>query len=73
MDVTVPAGQLQDAAAGSYRHEGLVVDVTFSGPQAVVHRLNGSDDFDRSAATTSEARQDNALRFQGRKIFATHS
>ncbi len=57
MDVVVLPGQLREASEASFRHKGLLIDVTYADPQAAGHLRGGSATNDGSAASTSEARK----------------
>ena len=52
------AGKLRNASKGAYIHKGLLVDGTFTDPQAAVHLRRGNATVDGSTAATSEARKD---------------
>ena len=57
--IVIEMGGLRDATASEYRNKAIVLDVTYAGPQTVVHMRTGSADRGGSAAFTSEARKQN--------------
>lgn len=57
MDVVVRPGAMRNASSPTFRHKGILLDVTHADPQAQVHLRNGSAASDGIAALTSEARK----------------
>lgn len=48
IELVIPAGELKEATMGAYRHEGLLIDVTYAKPQAVTHLQRGNATFEAS-------------------------
>ena len=59
MDIVIERGDLRDASASDFRHKSILIDVTYTDPQAGVNLRAGSADPDGSAASTSEAQKRN--------------
>ena len=55
MNIAIERGGLRDALASDFRHNSVLIDVTYGDPQAGVHLRAVSADQEDSATFTSEA------------------
>ena len=73
MDIVIETRGLRDATASEYRDKSILLDVTYTDPQAGVHMRAGSADRNGSAASTCEARKRNHYTRPGQVSFDERS